>query len=182
MCSFVGDTKYKRGGNRENLGANGVVFFLIPFSSSAEVAKSELHICWLNLLSFVCFNSYFRFPNSGEMSRFDDRSRGRDGGGGGYGGGGRGGGDRYGGGGGGRGGGDRYGGGGGGGRGGYGGGGGGYGGGGFGGGMKGGQPGRNIRESPVSKNLGAILRDFENCPLRWKFAVGGLESGDSAAV
>ena len=64
----------------------------------------------------------------------------------------------------------------------YGGGGGGYGGGGFGGGMKGGQPGRNMRESPVSENLDAILRDFENCLLRWKFAVGGLESGDSAAV
>ena len=48
--------------------------------------------------------------------------------------------------------------------------------------MKGGQPGRNMRESPVSENFDAILQDFENCPLRWKFAVGGLESGDFAAV
>ena len=78
---------------------------------------------WLKLLIF------FRFSYS-NMSRFDDRGRGR--GGGSYGGGGRGGG---------RGGGDRYGGGSGGDR--YGGGGGSYGGGGFGGGMKGGQPGRS---------------------------------------
>ena len=55
VSSFVGDTKYKRGENRENLGANGVIFFQNPFSSSAKVAKSELHICWLNILNFVCF-------------------------------------------------------------------------------------------------------------------------------